>query len=122
MTVILSRPQCVNRGVPVVRKHCVTTLSLMNMQLNSERGQMNSTSNMDRLYVWKTVTCLWLVLHTNASQQFDSCEMPLIQNNEVPWLSYLKNTTTFLNGEYFEKLGVLPNNSFVSAPAIEVCI
>ena len=77
-------------------------------------------------YFYRMLLLLELVAHMlayNDTDQCPVCRRLLIQNRRVPWHQLLKNTTyNFSASNYRHILRVMPNNSFASAPYIQVCI
>ena len=80
---------------------------------------------MDRLFVWWSMSLVLLVPQMMASdeaQQLECCQGPLRQNMTVPWAPRLKGSLMrFVGTNYRKGDGILPKNSFVAAPTLEVC-
>ena len=77
-------------------------------------------------YFYRMLLLLELVAYMlayNDTDQSPVCRGSLIQNRRVPWHQLLKNTTYYFSASnYRHILRFLPNNSFASAPYIQVCI
>ena len=82
-------------------------------------------SNMSWWYLrrlWLLLECAAYIIASNQTDQCENCPDSLKQTRYVPWAHLLKNETHHLSAIRFRRVRVLPNNSFVSAPFMKVCI
>ena len=63
------------------------------------------------------------VLTSTDDYQCQGCQTPLIQNRQVPWWHLLKTRPIIFFGlMYRGMIQILPKNSFVAGPSIQVCV
>ena len=63
------------------------------------------------------------MLAYNDTDLCQVCQAPLKQNPRIPWKHLLKNSTYYFSGLKFRHMiRVLPSNSFVSGPYVQVCM